>query len=56
MGHERLALHMLKAGANANATDNNGWPLIVLATACGHVALVDAMIEAKVDVNAKNSV
>ncbi len=45
---------MLAKGADANAVDANGEPLIVLAARNGSVGVVDVLIAAKANLNARN--
>jgi hypothetical protein len=54
-GRIDLVRCLVDAGADVNATDNNGWTVLMVASDDGHIDLVRFLVEAGADVNATDN-
>ena len=50
-GHREVVVHLLKAGANANAVNNRGGTPLHAAVCAGHLRLVQLLLDAGTDPN-----
>ncbi len=52
-GHTKMVDLLIKAQADVNVEDNNGYAALIIAVLNGHTKIVDLLIKAQADVNAK---
>ena len=53
-GHTNIVAQLLAAGADVNATHNDGYTALIFASYVGHAEIVAQLLAAGADVNATN--
>ena len=56
VGHADVAEVLLRAGADRNAMDNQGYSALAFSTSFNHIAVLDVLLRAKADPNVQDEV